>query len=403
MTHLQAAESVDLMDLGPFIEGTEHALFRYLRDHAPLFWNPEQDGPGFWCVTRYDDVVEAATDWATYSNADGTQILSRRVEGKVNTLHNMDPPRHAQLRALMTPHLRTVSIRRWQEIIDRTVRDVIDRAAEDGSVEFVRAVSAPIPIQVLGQVVGVPLEDCGLLFDWTNRLVSDDPEFMRTADEKERARSEMFSYFETLTAERRRQPQDDLVSILVQSEIGGEPLSWEDLAAYYFVLIGAGNETTRNLMTGAVLAFDEFPGEYDRLRREPSLVNAAVEELLRYFSPVRAFRRTALRDVEWYGQTVRTGDKVVLWWQSANRDDRVFPDPDRLILDRSPNEHLAFGWGIHGCMGSHLARAETQTLLRVLAERNLVVRPAGPPERLHSNQFNGIKRLPVVIEPDGRA
>ncbi|HEV7536816.1 MAG TPA: cytochrome P450, partial [Acidimicrobiia bacterium] len=300
---------------------------------------------------------------------------------------------------LMTPHLRTVRIRRWQKIIDATVNDAVDRAAAEGSVEFVRAIAAPIPIRVLGQVVGVPIEDCDLLFDWTNRVVSDDPEFMRSPDEKERARSEMFAYFEDLTEQRRRSAQEDLVSILVRSSIDGEPLTWQDLAAYYFVLIGAGNETTRNLMTGSVLAFEEHPGEYTRLRQDPALVGPAVEELLRYFSPVRAFRRNALRDVEWYGQTIAKGDKVVLWFESANRDERIFPAPDQLILDRSPNEHLAFGWGIHGCMGSHLARAETQTLLRVLNERRLVVRPAGPPDRLHSNQFNGIKRLPVVIEP----
>lgn len=403
MTNTGAIEAIDLMDLRPFIEGTEHALFRELRDHAPVHWNPERSGPGFWSLTRYDDIVAAGTDWETFSNADGTQILSRRVEGKVNTLHNMDPPRHAKLRSIMTPHLRAVSVRQWQEIIDLSVNDILDQAIPKGEVDFVHAVAARLPIRVLGQVIGVPAEDCDLLLDWTNRVVSDDPEFMRTPDEKERARAEMFAYFEHLTEERRRSPRSDLISVLVRAAIDGELLSWEDLAAYYFVLVGAGNETTRNLISGSVIALDENPDQYARLRKDPSLVGPAVEELLRHFSPLRAFRRNTTRDVEIHGQTIRKGDKVVLWFESANRDDRVFPDPNRLILDRTPNEHLAFGWGIHACMGSHLARAEAATVFRTLSQRGVVVRPTGPPDRLHSNQFHGIKRLPVAIEPGAQA
>ena len=391
---------VDLSDLGPFIAGREHELFRVIREHDPLHWNAEPNGPGFWSLTRYADLVTVIDDPATYVNGQGTQIPSRRVEGHTPTVHNTDPPRHGELRRVATPHLRAVKVREWQDLIDSSVSAVLDDITEQGAhgeVELVRSASAVLPIQVLGQVLGVPAEDCPRLASWTDRVISDDPEFMRSPDEKERAREELFDYFRGLTEDRRVRPRNDIVSKLVQAQINGEPLSWEDLAAYYFVLVGAGNETTRNLLTGAVLAFAEFPGEWERLRADPALLRPAIEELLRYITPIRAMRRTATRDVEWYGRTVRAGDKVVLWFQAANRDPAVFADPDTLRIDRTPNQHLGFGWGIHTCLGSHLARAEAATFLQQLIERDLRIVPVAEPDRLHTNQFHAFKRLRVKV------
>jgi cytochrome P450 len=399
-TAASAGAQVDLSDLGPFIAGREHELFRIIREHDPLHWNEEPNGPGFWSLTRYADLVTVIDDPATYVNGLGTQIPSRRVEGHTPTVHNTDPPRHSELRRVATPHLRAVKIREWQDLIESSVSAVLDDITEQGThgeVELVRSASAVLPIQVLGQVLGVPAEDCPRLANWTDRVISDDPEFMRSPDEKERAREELFDYFRGLTQARRAQPRNDIVSKLVQARINGEPLSWEDLAAYYFVLVGAGNETTRNLLTGAVLAFAEFPGEWDRLRADPALLRPAIEELLRYLTPIRAMRRTATRDVEWYDRTVRAGDKVVLWFQAANRDPAVFDDPDTLRIDRTPNQHLGFGWGIHTCLGSHLARAEAAEFLRQLLERDLRIVPVAEPDRLHTNQFHAFKRLRVTV------
>ena len=230
--------------------------------------------------------------------------------------------------------------------------------------------------------------------------MSDDPEFMVRPDEKDRARRELFDYFKALTEERRASPRNDVVSILVNAKIDDHPLSWDELAAYYFVLVGAGNETTRNLLTGSILAFGEFPEEWDKLRANPALLGSAVEELLRFITPIRAMRRTTTRDVDWYGKTIRAGDKVVLWFQSANRDPEAFSGPDALLIDRSPNDHVGFGWGIHACMGSHLARGETTTFLRRLLDRGLRILPLGEPDRLHTNQFHAFKRLQVQV---GRA
>ncbi|ASR02063.1 cytochrome P450 [Gordonia rubripertincta] len=397
------SQAIDLMDLDPFIAGTENTLLSQLREREPLHWNEEPNGPGFWSVTRYEDVVRVVMDPQTFINGEGTQILSRKVEGSTSTVHNTDPPRHGKLRKLAAPHLRAVKIQAWQEVIDRSVSAILDDIEQRGEVEFVKSAAALLPIQALGQVLGVPLEDCGLLLDWTNRVVSDDPEYMTRPDEKERARAEMFAYFEELSEQRRREPRNDIVSKLVHAELDGEPLPWADLAAYYFVLVGAGNETTRNLLTGTVLAFHEFPDEWRKLERDRTLLKPAIEEMLRYITPIRAMRRTATRDVEWDGRTIRAGDKIVCWFQAANRDPAVFSDPDLVRIDREDNEHVGFGWGIHACMGSHLARAEVTSFLTQVLDRGLRITPLAAPDRLHSNQFHAFKRLRVRIEKGDRS
>jgi cytochrome P450 len=401
-TATEASSDIDLMDLAPFIDGTENDVFAHLRANKPLHWNDEPDGPGFWSVTRYDDVIEVIDDPVTFINGDGTQIKSRKVEGGTSTVHNTDPPRHGKLRKLVVPHLRAVKIKEWHEIIDARVTEILDDLEERKEVELVASASALLPIRVLGQVMGLPLEETGLLKDWTDRVVSDDPEFMRSPDEKERAREELFAYFRQLTDKRRAEPRNDIVSKLVQAELDGEPLPWEDLAAYYFVLVGAGNETTRNLITGMVLAFHQFPEQWARLQADHSLLRPAIEEMLRFVTPIRAMRRTATRDVEWQGRTIKKGDKVVLWFQSANRDASVFEDPEQVIIDRTPNDHIGFGWGIHACMGSHLARAEVAAFFGQVLDRGLTIRPLGEPDRLHTNQFHAFKRLNVAIEGGSR-
>lgn len=394
---MPAATQVDLMDLAPFIEGEEHANFRTLRESDPLHWNDEPNGPGFWSLTRYADVITAIDDPATFINGQGTQILSRRVEGHTPTVHNMDAPRHTAMRRIATPHLRAVKVKEWMEIIDSNVDEILSDIQDAGDIEFVHSAAALLPIRVLGEVLGVPHEDGGLLLDWTNRVVSDDPEFMTSPDEKERAREEMFGYFKELTEDRRKNPRNDIISILVQARIDDEPLSWEDLAAYYFVLVGAGNETTRNLLTGSVLAFDEFPDQWNLLRGDRTLLRPAIEELLRFITPIRAMRRTATKDVEMYGKTIRAGDKLVLWFQSANRDSEVFDAPDDLVVDRFPNDHVGFGWGVHACMGSHLARAEASSFLGKMLDLDMRITPLAKPDRLHTNQFNAFKRLRVDV------
>jgi cytochrome P450 len=393
------AVDIDLMNLDAFVDGRESELFRALRDNDPLHWNEEPDGPGFWSLTRYEDIRPAAQDWATFSSAQGTQIQSRRAEGHGKpSLHNMDPPRHKLMRQLLVSELARASVQRMEPRTREVVGEHLDSVLERGSCELVSTLSYNIPILVFATLLGAPKEDAHLLLDWTNKISGqEDPEFVPDPKVMEQARQDLFDYFDALTQERRADPREDLVSVLVHGEVEGQRLERDELDPYYLLLTVAGNETTRNLMSGGILALHEHPGEWERLRSGAVAVGSAVEELVRYVSPVLSMRRTATTDVELHGKTIAAGDKVVLWWCSANRDERVFDDPERLILDRSPNKHMGFGWGPHFCLGSHLARLEGEVLLDEIVKRGIQFEVTGPPERLRSNFFRGTKRLPVTV------
>lgn len=395
-----AVERIDLTDMRPFVAGTQHELYRVLREHDPLHWNAESDGGrGFWSLTRYADVRAAVSDHQRLSSAEGTQLAERRVEGKLHSLHNMDEPRHGKLRRVGASYLRAVKVKEWQESIRASVAELLDEAAERDEVEFVHAVSANLPIRVIARILGVPPADCPQLAEWSNQAHIQDPEYVTDEATREQARENLFSYFRDLSEERRARPQDDLVSVLVHGTVDGATLSWEELAAYYIVLMAAGNETTRHLISGAVVAFDEHPEEWARLRAEPGLLSPGIEEMMRWVTPVAYMRRTALEPLEMHGRRIEPGDKVVLWFAAANRDTDVFADPDRFLLDRSPNEHLTFGWGVHFCMGAHVARAEARALFEEVLRRGLDLRLTGRPERLEANMFAGIKRMPVALQP----
>jgi cholest-4-en-3-one 26-monooxygenase len=393
-------DQIDLMDLDPFVRAEDGALFQALRDGDPCHWNDEpDDGPGFWSLTRYADIKEAGSDWETFSNAGGTQIQSRRAEGHGKpSIHNMDAPRHRDLRALVIAEFTRERVSRMEPRIREVVTAHLDRVTGLGEADLVSTLSTQIPILVFGALLGAPAEDTPQLVGWTNVVSGQsDPDYVADPSVMARTRDEAFAYFHALTAERRARPQDDLISILTHSTIDGVPLDTEELDAYYLLMLVAGNETTRNLMSGTVLLMHDNPGEWERLTSGLVKPRTAVEELVRVVSPVICMRRTATRDVELHGKQVRQGDKVVLWFASANRDERVFDSPDRLILDRSPNKHLGFGWGPHFCLGSHLAKLEAEILLEELIRRDITLSVDGPVERLRSNFFRGIKKLPVKV------
>jgi cytochrome P450 len=389
------------MDMEVFTSGRQYELFSWLRQHKPIHWNDEPDGPGFWSLVRYDDVRAAMMDQPRLSSADGTQLASRRAEGKLHSLHNMDEPRHGKLRRIAAPYLRGIRVESWRSLIYDAITDLLDDAEAKGHIDVVHEIAARLPMLVLGRVLGVPAEECGQMVDWTNRITTDDPDYLPDPALRDQARDELFAYFKDLTDERRRNPQDDLVSVLGQGRIDGELLGWDDLAAYYVLLVAAGNETTRHLISGGTLAFHEHPQAWEAVTKTPEMVGSAVEEMLRWVTPVACIRRTALEDLELLGEQIREGEKVVVWFGSANRDETVFSDPERFVPDRTPNVHLTFGWGIHACMGAHLARAETAALFTELLRRGLTLRVDGPPARLESNLFNGIKRLPAIVARNG--
>lgn len=392
--------NVDLMDLSAFEEGRDHELFAHLRDHDPLHWNAEpQGGPGFWSVTRYSDVVAVANNHAAFTVREGTQIPSRRAEGEgARSIHHVDPPEHGPLRRVAAPHIRPVKVKALESDILAVIDQLLDERIGAGPFDMVREISAQLPIVMIGRLLGAPLEDCPHLLRWTNQMASEDPDYAEGPDTAVKARDEVFAYFRDLEAQRRECPAEDLVTALTSAQLDGAPLSRGHLDAYYLILMVAGNETTRNLLSGGTQALSENPQWWDVIRENPGKTRLVVEEMIRWVSPIISMRRTATRDIEMHGKTIKQGDKVVMWFNSANRDPRAFEAADQFIGDRHPNDHLGFGWGEHACIGANLARLEAKLFFSRVAERNLVLRATDEPRRLQSNFFRGIKSLPVVLE-----
>jgi cytochrome P450 len=397
---VSAALDIDLMDLAAFEGGWDAEVFARLRDEDPLHWNAERDaGPGFWSVTRYSDVVAVANNHSAFTVRGGTQIASRRAEGEgAPSIHHVDPPQHGPLRRIAAPHIRPVKVKALEQDILAVVDTLLDERIGTGRFDLVRDISSQLPLVMIGRLLGAPLEDCPHLLRWTNQMASEDPDYSEGPETAVRARDAVFEYFRGLEAQRRECPAEDLVSVLTAAELDGVPLSRGHLDAYYLVLMVAGNETTRNLLSGGTLALHENPQWWQAIRDNPGKTRQLVEEMVRWVSPVLSMRRTATRDVEMHGKTIHEGDKVVMWFNSANRDPRAFDRADEFIGDRHPNDHLGFGWGEHACIGANLARLETKLFFSRVAERNLALRVVGEPRRLRSNFFRGIKSLPVELE-----
>ena len=317
----------------------------------------------------------------------------------------LDPPRHGPLRRVAMPRFTPRGIRSRHDEIDRIAVEVLDDLAasnQTGEFDFVEHVAAPLPIGVISWILGVPSEDWKLLFRWTNQVIGkDDPEFRQPGETPgqtiRRARGELHNYLTAIIERRRREPGDDIVSQLIASEIDGQSLTDEQLLNYCELIVEAGNETTRNAISGGLLAFSQNMEQWELLKRDPELLPTAVEEILRWVSPIIHFTRTATEDTEIQGATIPAGDKVALFFASANRDEEVFGNPFEFRIDRQPNHHLAFGSGPHFCMGANLARVELETLFRHLLTRLEWFELAGPPELLNSAVNGGIKHLPLRV------
>jgi cholest-4-en-3-one 26-monooxygenase len=399
-------DPLDLLDPERFQQrGYPHDVWTRLRAHAPVAYLEAPGYKPFWAITKHADIVEIAAQPQRFSNARGVTLVKEGTPPipPTDMLVLLDPPRHGPMRRLVTGHFTPRAVRAKRPEIERIARDVLDAAMPAGSsgeLDFVQEVAAPFPLAVMAWHLGVPHDDWPLLYRWTNEIIGkDDPEF-RPPGEKpgqtfKRARGEVQAYFEHLIGQRRREPGDDLVSVLIRATIDGEPLSTDALLHYCELLVEAGNETTRNAISGGVLAFCEQPGEWDRLRAQVELMPDAVDEILRWVSPITHFARVASQDSEVRGTTIHEGDQLALYFASANRDEDVFDDPFTFRIDRNPNPHLAFGVGEHFCVGAHLARVELDVMFRLLLERVDRFELTGPVERLRSTINGSIKHLSV--------
>jgi cytochrome P450 len=317
----------------------------------------------------------------------------------------MDAPDHAPYRKLAAPHFTPRAIRRLAPSIERIASETLDelwKRGEEAEIDFVTEVSAPLPLAVLADLLGVPREDWQLMFRWTNAIVgSQDPEYQQgetPGDSAGTARRALFEYFWKMVEERRARPTHDIVSILANAKLRGKQVPPFELLSYYFLLVIAGNETTRNAMSGGLLALIENPDQLEKLRRNPAGVDTTVEEIVRWTTPVIQFCRTPTEDFELRGQKIRAGESMCLFYPSANRDEDVFDAPFEFRVDRRPNRHLGFGIGEHFCLGASLARLELRILFRQLAERLVDIERTGPVERLRSSFLGGVKHMPIRLK-----
>jgi len=383
--------------------GYPHAEWTWLRRHTPVFWYDRPNVEPFWAITKHADVIEISKQPEIFLNAPRLAVFTRDLPpppaGEVHHLLNMDPPEHASYRRLASSWFTPRAIRNMDAKVARVTREVLDAAAERSAGDFVQDVSARITIAVIAEMLGVPRRDWELLFRWTNEVIApQDPEFQKgqTAEETStRARLETFAYFSDLAARRRAEPTDDIVSVIANGRLKDEPLPAVELLSYYFLLVVAGNETTRNAMTGGLLAFLEHPAEWQKLRADPALIDRAVEEIVRWTTPVIQFCRTATRDYSIRGATIRKDQAVCLFYPAANRDEDVFPDPFVFRIDRDPNPHIGFGMGEHVCLGAHLARLELRHAFAQLRQRLERCELAGKVERVRSSFVGGIKHAPM--------
>ena len=404
----QTLSHIDLSDHDAFVAAVPYEASAELRREAPVYWNPEPDGgKGFWAVTRYEDIRFVHRNVELFSSELGGTSLEdlepQYVEARKSMI-DMDPPRHDELRGLIARRFTPRAVHVWEEQVRKVTREVLDVALPKGEFDFVREISSEIPMQVFAEILGVPQDERRIIIEIGDRLLGNqDPEYKVADDDAHRhlpfsspAALEMFEFGRRLAAERRKHPKDDIIT-----QLAFEPLTQQEFDVYFVLLATAGNETTRHTITHGLLGLLEHPEELEKLRNagdDEALRKTAAEEMLRWATPVHHFRRTAAQDVELAGAEIKAGDKVTTWFVSGNRDETVFEDPDRFDIARSPNPHMAFGpGGIHHCMGAHLAKMEVRIAFEELLSRVKDIELTGPPERLRSNFFNGIKRLPVKV------
>jgi cholest-4-en-3-one 26-monooxygenase len=397
-------EDIDLIDMDQYVVGVPDEKFALLRQHGP-FWHEEPDGPGFWAFTRYPDVVRINQDNHTFSSHRRTALINETPEEDLGQqqlmMLNMDPPMHTRYRLLVNKGFTPRMVGRLEDKARHLANQILDTVIERGTCDFVVDIAAELPLQIIAELMGVPQSDRHLVFDWSNRMIgSEDPEYGVSRDQALMAAFELYGYSHQLAADKQANPHDDLMSILTQVEVEGEKLSEIELDMFFLLLCVAGNETTRNLISHAQLALMQHPDQQAKLVANPDLMPNALEEMLRWGTPVMQFRRTVTTDVEVGGQQLHDGDKVVIWYISANRDEEVFEDPYTFDIMRTPNPHVAFGGGgPHFCLGANLARLEIRVLFEELHKRIPDMAPAGDVQRLRSNFINGIKHLPVAFTP----
>ncbi|MFM7694015.1 MAG: cytochrome P450 [Actinomycetota bacterium] len=410
--------AIELKDPDVYLDGVPWESFRLLREHDPVHWHPESDGPGFWAITKHADLVAISKDPQRFSSAARFIYYEEIDEESMAIRRSMietDPPEHTRLRRIVSPLFTPKMVDDYRGHARAVADRLLDRAVERGSFDWVHDICEMMPIRVFVDVFGAPESDADYLAKLANMLVAvDDPDLAPPPEMYAAARArgfephhlpfsspaalELFDYAQALCDARRAEPRDDLITRLVQAEWEGDRLTDNELVNFCQLLVFAGNETTRNSLATGMHRFIEQPDQLDLLDRDRTLMRGAVEEVLRWATPIYAFRRTATEDVELRGRAIRAGDKLMLYYISANFDEEVFPDPERFDVTRDASQQVVFGGGgPHYCFGAFLARMQVETLFSAVLDRGLRFAVDGPTARLRSNFGNGFKTLPVRV------
>jgi cytochrome P450 len=386
----------DLLDAANFAAGPPYEAFRVLRREAPVYWHPHAGAGGFWAITKHADVVAISRDSGLFSSERKGYMPTPEadpvgLEQSRRMLLGMDPPQHTRLRGLVNRGFTPRRVAALEPRIRVLCKQIVEAVLPRGECDFVTDVAGELPSYLIAELVGIPLDDGRKLYELTEIMHSAD-----NAPESAKAVAEMFAYSAGVRAAKRAQPGSDIASVLLSAELDGSQLSDLEFDLFFLLLINAGGDTTRNLVASGMQALMDHPDQLAALRRDRTLLEPAIEEMLRFCTPVVQFQRTATRDTELRGVKIREGEPVVIFYPSANRDEEVFAEPDRFDIRRDPNPHVAFGGGgAHYCLGTNLARLEIRCLFDELLDRVHALENAGPVERLHSWFINGPRRMPV--------
>ncbi len=407
-------DGLDLVSSHAYAEkGVPHDLWTRLRAESPVHYCEPEGFVPFWAITRHADICEISKQPEIFSSASGIAMIDKAQDevireqnqglGAMRVLIEMDPPEHRSYRSITSPVFTPRAVKALDETIQKSAREVVDRLAGEtgeGECDFANDVAAAHPLRILSTMLGVPRESEPDILRLTNELfASDDPDLQREGESQRESLAalglELYQLFDKIIQDRRANPRDDLASLLANAKIDGKPMEMMETLGYYLITFTAGHDTTKNSLVGGMHAFLEHPEQFEKLKRDPGLLDSAVEEIVRWTSPVSHMKRRVLHDYELGGRKLRAGDWLVMFYASANRDEEVFEAPFEFRIDRSPNRHLGFGIGEHFCLGANLARRSQRALLAELARRMEWAELAGPPEQIHSAFVVGLKKLPM--------
>lgn len=395
--------TVDLASPDAFADGPPHEALAELRRTDPVHWQPMNGQPGFWAVLRHADVAYVARHTHLFSASEGGMVVEDLPPESLAMVRNMllamDPPVHTAHRVPLFPHFRAGVIGAIEGPVREICRAIMAEAGERRDVDFVHQVASPLPTRVVGELFGLPQQDWAQVHEWAERNTSSqDPDFVGADGAPESATIEMAMYAIGLAAARRGAAHaDDLTSAILATDFGGQPMTDLEFGSFFVQLVTAGNDTTKGMLASGLLALLEHPAQLTELRADRSLIPGAVEEIIRYANPLHYFRRTAMADVELAGTRIAAGDKVAMYYTSANRDEAIFADSQAFDIHRRPNPHLSFGIGSHFCLGVHLARLEGRVFFEELLDAFATIELTGEPVRVRSNLNNTFKRLPIRL------